>query len=146
MRRLICSIRCLLCWRQTWDLVCLLATWMLVSALWTSAPAPVAAEPPPPEELIVIPRRVLDTCEDDARRVDRLEPALRACQRDLDAGAGARDELRLRAEQLDAERRVLDRRVAELEARAAARWSPLTWWAIGAGSAIAGVVVVLATR
>lgn len=139
--------RSLLSWRQTWDLVCLMTMWGVVSALSTCAPATAGAEPPPGEELIVIPRRVLDTCEDDARRVDRLEPALRSCQRDLDATSGALDEARRTSGDIERDRRELVRRVAELEAERERRWSPLTWSAIGAGSALVIVLgVILAAQ
>lgn len=111
-------------------------------ALWTSAPAPASAEPPPPEGDLVIPRRVLEQCEADARRIDLLEPALRNCQRDLDAGVGALIESRQTRAAIEEERRQLERRVAELEARQAARWGPLVWWGIGVASAVGAALIV----
>lgn len=111
-------------------------------ALWTSAPASAGAEPPPAEQGLILPRRVLEQCEADARRIDRLEPALRACQRDLDAGAGALGEARQTRAAIEEERRALERRVAELEASQAARWGPLTWWGIGVASAVGAALIV----
>lgn len=134
--------RSLRSWRQTWDLVCLLLMWMLVSALWTSAPASADAEPPPAEQGLILPKRVLEQCEADALRVDLLEPALRGCQRDLDAGAGALGESRQTRAAIEEERRQLERRVAELEASQAARWGPLVWWGLGVASAVGAALIV----
>lgn len=146
MHRSSCSIRSLLTHRATWELLLLVTMWTLVSALSTCAPDSAHADPPP-ESLIVIPQRVLDQCEDDARRIDRLEPALRSCQRDLDANSGALDEARRVSADIERDRRELVRRVAELEAERERRWSPLTWSAIGAGSALVIVLgVILAAQ
>lgn len=140
MHLLISSIRSLLTHRLTWEL---LVTLTLGCALSTCAPVNARADPPPEEQqLIVVPRVVFEQCEVDARRVDRLEPALRSCQRDLDAQAGAIAEVRAQREQLDTDRRALERRVAELEAREQARWTPLTWWGVGVTSALVGVLLV----
>lgn len=140
MRRLSSSIRSLLTLRATWDL---LVTLTLGCALSTCAPVSARAETPPAEsQIVIVPRAVFEQCEVDARRVDRLEPALRSCQRDLDAQAGALAEVRARREQLDTDRRALERRMAELEARDRDRWTPLTWWGVGVTSALVGVLVV----
>jgi hypothetical protein len=149
MRPLTCSIlsiHSLLQYRLTWDLVLLLTASLIVSASSTCAPKSAAADPPP-EEQLVIPLRVFLQCEEDARRVDRLEPALRSCQRDLDAQAGALQEARAQRAAIEEQRHVLERRVVELEAEDKARWSPLTWASIGAGSALVVVLtVVLSAR
>lgn len=128
--------------------------WTLVSALWTSAPAPADAEepshskkfivsaPPPEQQLVVIPLTTIEQCEADAMRVDRLEPALRACQRDLDAQAGALEEARRQREEVSEQRRLVERRLVELEAEQARRWHPLVWAGIGAGSALVAVLLV----
>jgi hypothetical protein len=146
MHLLTCSIRSLLQYRLTWDLVLLLTASLIVSASSTCAPK-IAAADPPPEGQLVIPQRVLDQCWDDAQRVDRLEPALRSCQRDLDAQAGALGEVRVQRDVIDERRRVLEHRITELEAEGKARWSPLTWAGIGAGSALVVVLtVVLSAR
>lgn len=108
-----------------------------------SAPAIAVADPPPSEELLVIPTRIFLQCEDDARRVDRLEPALRSCQRDLDAGSGALGEARAQRDAQEKDRRVLELRLVKLEAEKNARWSPLTWASIGAGSALVLILGVM---
>ena len=92
-----------------------------------------------------VPVRVIRQCEQDAARVDGLESRVRACQRDLDAGAGALGEARREALEQRVEGARLVLRVQALEAAAAARWSAWTWLTIGGGSAalliLTGLVV-----
>lgn len=106
-------------------------------------PALAAAQAPPSEaELVRVPARVIRQCEQDAARVDGLESRLRACQRDLDAGAGALDEARRGELEARVELADAQAQIRKLEAREAARWSPWAWLGIGAGGALLGVVLM----
>ena len=97
--------------------------------------------------MVRVPARVIRQCEQDAARVDGLEARLRACQRDLDAGAGALGEARREALEQRGEGARLVLRIQALEAAAAARWSPWAWLGVGAGGAVVALVVTaLVTR
>lgn len=119
---------------------------ILTLMLWwtTSISALAHAQAPPNEaELVRVPVRVIRQCEQDAAAVDGLESRLRACQRDLDAGSGALGESQRRELEQRVEVARLTLRVAELERQGAARWSPWAWIGVGAGGALAAVVVAV---
>lgn len=104
----------------------------------------LAAQAPPAEEqLIKVTPRMVRQCEADATAVDGLESRLRACQRDLDASAGALDEARRSAQDERADVARLTMRVNQLEAASAARWSPWAWMTVGAGATVALLVAAL---
>lgn len=117
--------------------------WLLLMCLLTTccaglSSAPVAAQTPPSEAQLVVGRKVIEQCAQDAARVDGLESRLKACQRDLDQGFGERQECRRGAE---AER---ERAVKwELRARELEKRSPWPWVALGAGAASAVWIAVM---
>lgn len=119
---------------------------ILTLAIWYcgSISALAHAQTPPTEaELVRVPVRVIRQCEQDAARVDGLEARLRACQRDLDAGSGALGEAQRRELEQRVEVARLTLRVEDLERQRAARWSPWAWMGVGAGGALAAVVVAV---